>query len=198
MNENKLHSLIDQVSEDLSYVIREVGKRGVSESEIDADDFQVLLSRKEFQDLVIGELYESYFFPERHESDWQLLREVVTILTSERVKEFVALSVAGGVIGNSAFAVLRAVMARIMTEMKRAKLPPSKWQPFRGMKEDIDVLEDYFRKKACARIAEVELATGIPRERLYPLLKLSGCSHYRRQHACYWCTPGTTPREDPR
>jgi hypothetical protein len=193
MDEKKLHSLIDQISEDLSYVIREVGKRGVSESALDADDFQVLLSRKEFQDLVVGELYEAYFLPERHESDWQLLRELVTILTSARIREFVALSAVGGIIGRSAFEVLRAVIAQITTQMNKAKLPFSKRQPFQEMRKDIDGLEDYFRENGCARIVEVESSTGIPREKLYPLLKLLGFTHYRRQHACYWCKPGATP-----
>lgn len=193
MNKKDLHSLIDQLSTDLSYVIREVGKRGASERALNADDFGVLLSKREFQDLVIGELYEAYFLPERHESDWQLLRELVSILSNERVREFVALSVASGVIGNSAFAVLRAAIARIATEMKKAKLPSSKWQPFHAMRDDIDGLEEFFREHACAQIVKVESSTGISRERLYPLLKLLGFTHYRRQHICHWCKPGATP-----
>jgi hypothetical protein len=195
VNKQKLQSLIDQVSGELSYVIREVGKRGASESELNADDFSLLLSRREFQDLVVGELYESYFLPERHESDWQLLREIVTILSSERVRDFIELSVAGGVIGNSAFSVLRAVIARIATEMKKAKLPSGRWQPFHAMRDDINGLEEYFREHKCAQIAKVESSTGISRERLYPLLKLLGFVHYRRQHTCHWCKPGATPDE---
>lgn len=195
MNENKLQSLIDQVSEDLSYVIREVGKRGVSEIELDSDDFQVLISRKEFQDLVVGELYEAYFLPERHESDWQLLRELVGILASERVKEFIALSAVGGIIGRSAFEVLRAVIAQITTRMNKARLPITKRKPFQEMREDMDRLDDYFRENGCARIVEVESSTGIPREKLYPLLKLLGFTHYRRHHACHWCKPGAVPQK---
>jgi hypothetical protein len=193
MDEKRLDSVIDQVSDNLFYVIREVGKRGISENDVDADDFHALLSRKEFQDLVVGELYEAYFLPERHESDWQLLRELVTILTSERIKEFVALSVAGGVIGNTASAVLLSIVGRIISAMKKAKLPPSKWRPFYGMRDDIDGLEHFFRENECARIVDLESSTGIPRERLYPLLKLLGFTHYRRQHACYWCRPGHAP-----
>src|SRR5580693_2253912 len=103
MDEKKLNTLIDKASDDLLYVIREVGKRGVSENERDADDFEKLLSQKEFKELVVGELYEAYFLPERHESDWQVLRELVNIVTSEPIKEFIAVSVVGGVIGNTAF-----------------------------------------------------------------------------------------------
>ena len=118
---------------------------------------------------------------------------MVTILTGERVKEFVALSVAGGVMGNAAFAVLLYIVGRIISAMKKAKLPPSKWRPFYGMRDDIDGLEHFFRDNECARIVDVESSTGIPRERLYTLLKLLEFTHYRRQHACYWCRPGATP-----
>lgn len=196
MDEKKLQSLLDKTSEDLSYVIREVVRRGWSERELDADDFQVLLTRKEFQDLVIGELYEAYFLPERHESDWQLLRELVTIITSQHIREFIVLSAVGGVIGNSAFAVLRAAIVRIITEMKKAKWPPSKRQAFQGIRKDVDGLEDYFRENGCARIAKIELSTGITREKLYPLLKLLGFTHYRRQYACHWCKPGATLQKE--
>jgi len=192
MDEKKLHSLINRDSEDLLYVIREVGKRGVPENELVVDDFQVLLSRKEFRDLVVGELYEAYFLPERHESDWQILRELVTIVTSERIREFVALAVVGGVIGNTAFAVLRAVLSRIIAEMRKAKLPSSKRQPFHGMRKDLDGIEGFFRNNGCAKIVEIESTTEIPRERLYPLLKLLGFKHYRRQRVCHWCKPGVT------
>ena len=193
VNKKKLDSLINHLSEDLNYVIREVGKRGVSETKLDADDYHALLSRREFRDLVVAELYETYFLPEWHESDWQLLRELVAIVTSERVREFVALSIVGGVIGNSAFAVLRSVIGRITAAMKKAKLPQDRWRPFQGMSDDLDGLEHYFRENGCARIMDVESSTGIPRERLHPLLKLLGFIHYRRRHVCYWCRPGTTP-----
>jgi hypothetical protein len=195
MDQKKLDALIDQVSQDLSYVIRELGRRGVSDSEINADDFQMLLLRKEFRDLVVGELYEAYFLPERHESDWQLLHELVAVLTSERIREFVATTVVAGVIGNSAFAVLRSVIARITTEMKKAKLPSSKLRPFQGMRDDVEHIEKYFQTNECVRIADMESSTGIPRERIYPLLKLLGFTHYRRQHACHWCKPGATMKQ---
>jgi hypothetical protein len=90
MDQTELNRLIDQASGDLLYVIREVTKRGVSENELDADDFEVLLLRKEFKELVVAELYEAYFLPERHESDWQVLRELVTIATFRRKNDGVS------------------------------------------------------------------------------------------------------------
>ena len=197
MDEKRLRNLIDHASADLSYVIREVGKRGVSDNALEADDFGILLSRKEFKDLVVGELYEAYFLPERHEFDWQLVRELVTIITSERIQEFIALSAVTGVLGNAAFATLRSVLAKITAEMKKVKLPSKRQQPFRNMKADVDGVEAFFQRKGCARITEVESSTGIARERLRPLLKLLGFTHHRRKFVCHWCKPGTTASEDP-
>jgi hypothetical protein len=192
MDEKKLYSLMDRVSGDLLHVIREVGRKGVVEDQLAADDFGLLLSRKEFKDLVVGELYEAYFLPDRHESDWLLLRELLAMITSEHVKQFVAVSVASGLLGNAAFAVLRAALVRILSEMKNARVPSSRRQPFHAMKRDVDGVEAFFRKNECARMPEIELSTGVARERLYPLLKLLGFMHYRREHACHWCKPGVT------
>jgi hypothetical protein len=124
------------------------------------------------------------------------LRELIAVLTSERIRQFVATTVVAGVIGNSAFAALRTVIARITTEMKKAKLPNSKLRPFEGMRHDVEHIEKYFQNTGYARIAEIESLTGIPRERIYPLIKLLGFTHYRRQHVCYWCRPGATMKKE--
>ena len=63
MDQTKLDGLVDQVSQDLSYVIRELGRRGVSDTESNADDFQMLLLRKEFRDLVVVNFMKRVFFP---------------------------------------------------------------------------------------------------------------------------------------
>jgi hypothetical protein len=192
VDEKELHSLIGRISGELSYVIREAAKKGVVENAVPADDFQILLQQKEFRDLVIGELYEAYFLPDRHESDWLVLRELLAVVTSEHVKQFVASAAASGVIGNATFAVLRAALARILSEARKARLAASKRQPFDAMKNDVRKVEAFFGKSECAQIAEVESATGIPRGRLHPLLKLLGFKHYRREHSCHWCKPGAT------
>ena len=195
MNKTALDRIVDQASYDLTHVIRAVAERGSVESELDADDYAALLTRREFKDVVIGELYESYFLPQRHEFDWQILHQIVTVVTSERLREFVAISAVSGVLGNAAFAALRAVLSRVRREMRYAKLPRKRQVPFRAMKADVASIERFFRDSPCARIATIELATSVPREKLYPLLKLLGFKHYRRKHTCYWCTPGTGSHE---
>jgi hypothetical protein len=192
MDEKKLRSILDAESADLSHVIRELGKREAVNVELEADDFDVLISRKEFKDLVTAELYEAYFLPDRHESDWLLLRELLAIVTSEHIRQFIKISVASGLVGNAAFAVLRAALVRIVTELKKAKVSSSRHQPFETMKRDVDGVAAFFRKNDCARATEIETSTKIPRDRLLPLLKLLGFKHYRREYACHWCKPGVS------
>ncbi len=70
--------------------------------------------------------------------------------------------------------------------MKQAKLPSSKLLQYQEMQQDVERIENYFQGNECARISDIESLTGIPRERVYPLLKLLGFTHYRRQHTCHW------------
>lgn len=191
MKEDKLDRLIDGAFGNISYVIRGVGRRGLSEDERDADDFRELLQHKEFRSLVVGELYESYFLPDRHEFDWHVLHEIVTIMSSEQIKEFLALAVVSGLAGNGATVALRALFKRIIAERKRARIPSRGEDPFVAMNRDIKEIESFFQRCHYARISEIEVGTGIARERLYPLLKLTGFTHYRRRYTCYWCSPGT-------
>jgi hypothetical protein len=196
MGKNELDDVVQHVSQDLSYVIRMVGERGFSGSEEEADDYGVLLTRKEFRELVVAEIYEQYFLPERHEFDWQILHELALVLTSEKLRTFMISAVAAGILGNGAFAMLRAVLNRILTDMKVASLPAGRKAPYVEMKEVLNKIERYFQENAYGRISAIELYTEFPREKIYPLLKLLGFSHQRRKHNCLWCRPGIAI-EDP-
>jgi len=190
MNASSFDDLLEQQSRDLAYVIRSVGERGIADRDVEADDYSLLLTRREFSDVVVGELYEVYFLPERHEFDCQLLHQMVSILTSEKTREFIATTVASGVLGNGAFAVLRSILERVLSEMSKARLPKVHQQPFYTMKDHVAKLERFFGQQECARIAAIESFTRLPREEIYPLLKLLGFKHHRRANNCYWCRPG--------
>jgi hypothetical protein len=193
MKQADINELIEGAFGNVSYMIHSVGRRGIVERDLDVDDFRDLLSRREFRDLVIGELYEAYFLPQRHEFDWQVIHELVSIATSEQMKEFYAVAIVGGVLGNAATAVLRMLLKRVVSEMRAAKLPKARRDPFSAMEGDVGQIESFFLTHGCARINDVEASIKIDRERLYPLLRLLGFRHYRRTHTCYWCRDGATP-----
>lgn len=191
MNAKSLEELLEKESRDLTYVIRKVGERGVTDREVEADDYGLLLARREFRDLVVGELYETYFLPERHEFEWQILHQLVSILTSEKAREFVGMAITGGVVGNTAFAVLRAILSRIVSEISRARLPRGRQAAFLDMQDSVTKLEEFFAQHDHARIAEIESFTKVPREKIHPFLKLLGFKHERRANNCLWRRPGS-------
>ena len=51
--------------------------RGYDDKSNESNDFLLLIQKKEFKDLIALELYEYYFWNERHEFDLQLLKEIV-------------------------------------------------------------------------------------------------------------------------
>ncbi len=51
--------------------------RGYNDNSSECKDFSQLILRKDFKDLIALEIYECYFWDERHEFDLQLLKEIV-------------------------------------------------------------------------------------------------------------------------
>lgn len=61
----------------IEYILENVTVRGLNENKNSCNDYSKLIVRKDFKDLVALELYEYYFWDERHEFDLELLKEVV-------------------------------------------------------------------------------------------------------------------------
>jgi hypothetical protein len=61
----------------IDYILDAVIARGSNRSLCECNDFFDLLTKKDFKDLVALELYECYFWRDRHEFDLQLLKELV-------------------------------------------------------------------------------------------------------------------------
>ncbi|MGB2956524.1 MAG: hypothetical protein WBB64_11230, partial [Anaerolineales bacterium] len=54
---------------------------------------------------------------------------------------------------------------------------------------DVNKIEDYFNQNSSARIEDIEQETGVPREKIYPIIKLAGFRHHRRGTPCFWEIP---------
>jgi len=59
----------------------------------------------------------------------------------------------------------------------------------KGWGNDTEKLKNFFSEHHKARIGGIEQATGLPREKIYPLIKLAGLNHYRRGDPCWWEMP---------
>ena len=64
-------------NKNIDYILDEVLLRGYDDKSNESNDFLLLIQKKEFKDLIALELYEYYFWNERHEFDLQLLKEIV-------------------------------------------------------------------------------------------------------------------------
>jgi|ERR1051326_127449 hypothetical protein len=192
-----------EVKKNIDHIIDEVAIRGWADNQLQADDFAELRMDARFRDAQLAGLYEQYFLPERHEFEWLVLSEIVRAVVHSPVTGYVASTVALGVLGNAAFALLKKMCIEAANSF-RAKLGTNGMERangFESLAADAEKIQSFFGRHPKARIDEIERETGLARERIHPLLKLAGLRHYRRENACYWELPlsnrqiETTPHE---
>lgn len=70
------------------YVINGVAERGWMEKPLEVDQFAELRKDQRFREAQIAALYEQYFLPERHESDWQMLSEIAQAIVKAITRVF--------------------------------------------------------------------------------------------------------------
>jgi len=187
--------LIDSTSQRLQLIVDTVFLRGYEDRSGTVDDYSLLIKRREFRDLVIGEIYESYFPPSRHEFDYLLVKEVVDAIASSSAAAYAASAIAGGVIGNAAYDLIRK-FAHIVAEKFKAsdKGRAAIWS---GLAADAEKIQLYFQNRERASTREIEDSTGIERERLVPLLKLLGFSFDRTKGRSGWSCKDEHPAACP-
>jgi hypothetical protein len=184
-----------EAQKNIEYIINGLASKEWIEVSVDVDQFAELREERRFREAQIADLYEQYFLPERHESDWQLLAEIVHAVINAAISsptaDFAAGAIAGGVIGNSAYDLLKQMCHYVASKFheKVGKRAHQRAASFKQIGNDIEVLQSFFRITSKARIEEIEQTTKLPREKIYPLLKLAGMNHHRRGTPCYWELP---------
>ncbi len=168
----------------LQQIVLTVIHRGYEERRILSDDYSALIKRREFRDLIIAELYETYFPPSRHEFDYLLIKEAVEAVATNPVVAYVAGAISGGVVGNAAYDLLKH-LAYVVSESFHGKDEPRS-DIWRGLASDIERIELFFREHKRAHTTEIAEATGISRDKLIPLLKLLGFSFERAKGGMGW------------
>lgn len=102
----------------IDYILDEVIARGYNDNSGEFNDYMVLLQRKEFKDLIAMELYEYYFWRERHEFDLQLLREIVNNVAEHFANPDVGQQIESGLLQNLPIAIIPTVKA-IWSKLKK-------------------------------------------------------------------------------
>lgn len=184
-----------EAKKNIDHILDEVAIRGWVDNQLQTDDFAELRMDARFRDAQLAQLYEQYFLPERHEFEWMVLYEIVRAVLHSPATTYVGSGIAIGVLGNAAFALLRK-MCLEAARLFEAKLGASAKERAKGFREiaaDADRITAFFGHHEKARIDEIERETGIPRDRIHPLMKLAGLKHHRRDDdACYWEMPFAT------
>jgi len=180
-----------EAQKSIEHILNEVANRGWKENPLNVDQFAELRKEQRIREAIIAALYEQYFLPERHEFEWQILSETVNVVVASPATRFAGEVIAGGIIGNAAYDLLKKMCSYVVSKMeeKLGEEGGIRAQGFRQIVADAEKLKKFFSVKSKARIQEIEKATGVPRERLYPLMKLAGLNHYRRGDFCYWEMP---------
>jgi phosphohistidine swiveling domain-containing protein len=175
----------------LQSIVDSVFLRGYEDRSGSVDDYSLLVKRREFRDLVAGEIYESYFPPSRHEFDYLLVKEIVDAVSANPVAAYAATAIAGGVIGNAAYDLIKK-FARTVAEKFRER-DEERAGIWSDLADDVQKIELYFQRRDHASTREIEDSTGIERERLVPLLKLLGFKFDRTKGRSGWICRGKHP-----
>lgn len=186
MSSPKQIAHLDEATRTLDRVIDAVIERGYAEKPESTDDYRALLASFEHRKLVTFQLYDSYFPPKRHEFELQLLTSLVDAVTSNPVAAFLGGAVAGGVVGNAAYDVLKHLLIRLVTKSKPIKRTND---GFKEIDKNADRIALFFKKRRQASISDICNVLDAEPGKIEPLLKLLGFRCRRRGTRRIWIAP---------
>lgn len=177
---------------DIDYILNEVFLRGYDDKSSESNDFLLLIQKKEFKDLISLELYEYYFWNERHEFDLQLLKEIVNSVCDYFNNPAVIQQIESGLLQTLPSAIIISMVTQIWSKIKKQKKvildEDSSWMRIEKNARKIDQEfsnHDYILSDEIERIFEVS------REEIQPLLKLCGCKCFINKKRSIWIKAGT-------
>lgn len=179
----------------IDYILDEVISRGCDDKSSEYNDFLLLIQKKEFKDLIALELYEYYFWNERHEFDLQLLNEIVDSVCNYFCNPEVIQQIESGLLQNLPSAIIISLVNTIWSKMKNLRSKKNEisdeedsWMRIKRNMRKIDrefSNHDYVLSDDMERIFEAS------REEIQPLLKLCGCKCFINKKRSIWIKVGT-------
>jgi hypothetical protein len=176
----------------LDYIIDAVERRGIDQRNWEDDDFSKLLQRKDFQELVMLEIYETYFFGERHEYDFQLIEELVKAISNFFSDPTVIANlniVKEGLLQNIPTEIIIFVCGLIIGKMKSNNRKHDTWGK---LQENAEKLDNEFKNHDYILSEDIEQVFGVSRGEMECLFKLSGYKHYVKGKSSIWIKPGVS------
>ena len=187
MDDKEFEQFLNPIQSNIDWTINNTLKRGYEEDIQEIDDYSLLLEKHEFRNLIIFELYENFFLPQRHEFELQILTDIVEAVVKYKPWSYALRSSASGVIGNTVYDLLKKLLSHISAKYKDRDERRSKL--FSTIENEVSKIEKYFETHESGKINELEICLDIDRDRLVPLLKLLGFKCYRRKKKNLWVRP---------
>lgn len=179
----------------IDYILDEVILRGYDVKSSECDDFLFLIQKKEFKDLIALELYEYYFWNERHEFDLQLLNEIVDSVCNYFNNPKVIQQIESGLLQNLPSAIVISMVTTIWSKMKnlRSKKNESADEDdsWIRIKDNMRKIDREFSNHDYVVSDDIERIFEASREEIQPLLKLCGCKCFINKKRSIWIKVGT-------
>lgn len=186
MNQENFNWLVKQTQTQIDQVVDAVLERGYDDVFEDWDDYSLLINKYEFRKLIIFQIYENYFPPRRHEHELEIITDVVDAVASNKTVLFIASAAFTGVIGNRIDAFLKFIFLYLISKFKKGHRAH---KPFQEIAENIDKINDYFKKHDKASLNKIASELNIEQQKLEPLLKLMGFRCKRKGRKQIWAKP---------
>lgn len=179
----------------IDYILDEVILRGYDDKSSEYDDFLFLIQKKEFKDLIALELYEYYFWNERHEFDLQLLNEIVDSVCNYFNDPAVIQQIESGLLQNLPSVIIVSMVNAIWSKMKKLRNKknelPDEDNSWMRLKNNVRKIDREFSNHDYVVTDDIERIFGASREEIQPLLKLCGCKCFIDKKRSIWIKVGT-------
>ena len=182
---------------DLDYILDEVVRRGCDVRVSESNDYYYLLNKKDFRDLIALELYEYYFWDDRHEFDLQLLKTIVDSVCNYFSDPAVMQQIENGLLQAFPTAIIIFLLERIDSKLhpllveKKDKGDPQNSSWLR-IEDNIRKIDNEFSNHDYIKSEDIETIFKAPREEIQPLLKLYGCKCFINKKHAIWIKIGTS------
>lgn len=184
MNQNK----------NMEYILDEIVARGFNINPRECNDFSILLQRKDFKDLIALEIYESFFWEDRHEFDLQLLKEIVDSVSAFFSDPETIIQIKTGFMQTLPSAIVVTMTTAIWNKLKTIPKNKNKEQSgnssWTQIEKNIKRIDEIFSIHDYILTNEIESMFDASREEIQPLLKLCGCKCYIDNKRSIWLKVG--------
>lgn len=173
----------------IQHVVDNVNERGIDDHIQECDNYEQLLVRKEFSDLVVYEIYDAYFYADRHEFDLLLIEElvksVITFFTSEELRE-ANTTLRQYLIQN----IPTIICIEICTYIKKNfYVNRERNVKYDDIKTNVDKIQKYFKSELYIDTKNIKQIFNEDEMKIIPILKLLGCKHYIIDEQDFWVKP---------